>query len=830
MVRDKDKSTVLKVAISYLILVAIGAGSIYFVYKNTKSITDEIGEQTTYQQQEELVNSILTELLHAENHIGPMLVDTNDFNLYKEKVEVAESLMDTLKTVLTDSFQIQSLDSVTGLLKQKEENLVELTKLTNRDNLEKLYKANIKTLLAGDDMKNYANKKNLTSQKLDTLIQKRHAKRGNFFQRLAEAFSRNGTGPIDTTITALGLEQKWLDSLAYYYNPTDSAQSILDDIKVKIRNEKYRTDKAIQAQINTLRENNNNITKQTKSILGKIEFDNRVTMQQAKMRKNLTLAQTAETLRYFTVLAIVLILLFCWILFNDISKSRELRRLLEEKNRQQEKMMISLTHDMKAPLGSAIGYMELMDNTPLSEKQQYYMSSIRKSSNQTLQLITNILDFNKLEYSKIVLQPTLFSVKEMIEETYMSFKPIAEKKGLKLNHSVSGTPDKIKGDVIRIQQICNNLVSNAIKFTELGEVSIAADVEESDNTYHLTIKVADTGIGISEENKDQIFEEYERIVREGHTQQEGSGLGLSIVHKLVSLHGGDIQVESELEKGTTFIVTLPLEKGTEEEQRPFDQASTPINVLVLDDDDTQLTLVSEVLSHEPNITVFTQKDPMEALKTMEREEINIILTDIQMPSINGFEFVKLIRQSPHIKNSGTLPILALSARADISEENIKEQGFNGFICKPFSAQQLRESVRLHAIGERQDEKEESSEVSTESQTEEEPFSGLLGYACGDKESEAMILDSFIQESTMNVDHLFKAWKTNKTEDIKHYAHKMLPLFRTLQQKEIIEKLTILERDEQYKEKVSNKEFNTLRNAIAQIISEAKRIRKSYDNK
>lgn len=826
MGRDKGNRTILKVAISYLILIAIGIGSIYFVYRNTESITDEIGMQSTYQQQEELVNNILTELLNAENHIGPMLVDTTDFNLYKEKVEVATDLMDTLKSTLTDPFQIQSLDSVEGLLKQKEENLIELTKLTNRDNLEKLYKANIKTMLNGEDMKNFANKHNFSTQKQDTTVQRRYAKRGNFFQRLAEAFSRDG-GPIDTTITMAGLEQQWMDSLAYYYNPTDSAQRIIDDIKLKIRDEKYRTDKAIMAKVNTLRENNNNITKQTKSILGKIEFDNRVNMQQAKTRRNQTLSQTAETLRYITVLAIVIILIFCWILFNDISKSRELRKLLEEKNKQQEKMMISLTHDMKAPLGSAIGYMELMDNTPLSEKQQYYLSSIRKSSNQTLQLITNILDFNKLDNSKMILQPTLFSVKEMIEETYISFKPIAEKKGLKLLHSESGTPDKIYGDVIRIQQICNNLVSNAIKFTEKGEVSIATLVEEEENNHTLTITVSDTGIGISEEDKEQIFSEYERIHREGHTPQEGSGLGLSIVNRLVKLHHGDIKVESELEKGTTFIVTLPLEKLEEETTTSTINTEIPIKVLVLDDDDTQLTLVSEVLNHESNITVFTQKDPMEALKTLESEEINIILTDIQMPSINGFEFVKLIRQSPHIKHSGTLPILALSARADISEENIKEQGFNGFICKPFSAQQLRDIVRFHALGENTA-ATEAGNNQAENNVEEDPFSGLLGYACGDRESEAMILDSFIQESNMNLENLSKAWKSDKGEDIKHFAHKMLPLFRTLQKKEIVEKLTILERDEQYKEMVSNKEFNTLKNAITKTISEARKYRKSYD--
>lgn len=824
MGKDKEKGTVLKVVASYLILIAIGVGSIYFVYRNTESITNEIGEQTTYQEQEELVNAILTELLHAENHIGPMLVDTTDFNHYKEDVDIALNLMDTLKNTLVDSFQIQSLDSVEGLLAQKEKNLRQLTQLTNRDNLEELYKANIKTMLAGEDMQNFANRQKAASAKTDTLIQKRHAKRGNFFQRLAEAFSRNG-GPIDTTITMLGLEQQWLDSLAYYYNPTDSAQSILDDIKVKIRDEKYRTDKAIMKQINTLRENNNNITKQTKSILGKIEFDNRVTMQQAKTRRNLTLAQTAETLRYITIIAIILILIFCWILFNDMSRSRELRKILEEKNKQQEKMMISLTHDMKAPLGSAIGYMELMDNTPLNEKQQYYLSSIRKSSNQTLQLITNILDFNKLEYSKITLQPTLFSVKEMIEETYSSFNPIAAKKGLVLRHSVSGSSDKINGDVIRIQQICNNLVSNAIKFTEMGEVSLSADVVEKEEMHLLTLTVSDTGIGISKEDQEKIFGEYERIEREDHTQQEGSGLGLSIVNRLVSLHDGEIQVESELNKGTKFIVTLPLAKVAEVQEENESVDSTPIQVLVLDDDDTQLTLVSEVLNHEKNITVFTQKDPMEALKTMEKEEIDIILTDIQMPSINGFEFVKLIRQSSHIKNADRLPIIALSARADISEENIKEQGFNGFICKPFSAQQLRERVRFHAKGKEND---ASAQESTE-QPEQAAngFEGLLSYACGDKDSEAMILDSFIQECSANAEQLAKAWKGKKSEDIKHFAHKMLPLFRTLQKKEIIEKLTILERDEQYREKVSNKDFYTLRNAISKTISEAKRYRKSY---
>lgn len=823
MGKKKERATIMKVAISYLILIAIGVGSIYFVYRNTEAITEEIGQQTTYQQQEELVNTILTDLLNAENHIGPMMVDTSDFNLYKEQINLAENHMDTLKGLLSDAFQIQSLDSVSNLLKQKEENLCELIKLTNKDNLEELYKANIRTMLMEDSLRNYASKNKNATMKQDTIIKKRHAKKRNFFHRLAEAFSRNG-GPNDTTIRLLGTERQWMDSLSMYYNPTDTAQSILDDIKVKIRNEKYRTDKAIMEQINTLRNNNNNITIQTKSILGKIEFDNRVNMQKAKSHRNATLAQTAEKLRYVTVLSIIVILLFCWILFNDMSRSRKLREQLEEKSLEQERMMISLTHDMKAPMGSAIGYMELMGNTPLSEKQQYYLENMRKSSNQTIQLITNILDNNKLDSSKMMLQPTLFSVKDLIEEVYASFEPVAQKKNISLKHQVSGFPDKVTGDVTRIQQICNNLVSNAIKFTEEGEVSISADVVEDDVFHILTISVADTGIGISEEDIDGIFGEYKRIIRDGHAPQEGSGLGLSIVSKLVDLYNGDIDVKSKIDEGTTITVTIKLQKEEEPDTtEAFD--AFPINVLILDDDDTQLTLVSEILTHA-NINVFPHKDPEDALKEMESQNIDLILTDIQMPSINGFEFVKLIRQSPHISHSDTLPIIALSARADISEEHIKEQGFDGFICKPFTSQELIDTIRLHTKGDSIALPEGEGKVE-EPSADNTPFYGLLSYACGDKESEAMILDSFIRESTSNVKELKKAWLLNDTKEMHHYAHKMLPLFRSLQKKGIVEKLTVLEREDNFKKMISRKEFLTLTKEVKMTLNEARELMESY---
>ncbi len=822
MGKKKERATIMKVAISYLILIAIGVGSIYFVYRNTETITEEIGQQTTYQQQEELVNAILADLFNAENHIGPMMVDTSDFNLYKEKVNMAENHMDTLKSLLSDAFQIQSLDSVSNLLKKKEENLCELIKLTNKDNLQELYKANIRTMLMEDSLKNFASKNKNATLKQDTIIKKRHAKKRNFFHRLAEAFSRNG-GPNDTTIRLLGTERQWMDSLSMYYNPTDTAQSILDDIKVKIRNEKYRTDRAIMEQINTLRNNNNNITIQAKSILGKIEFDNRVNMQKAKSRRNATLAQTAEKLRYVTVLSIIVILIFCWILFNDMSRSRKLREELEKKSLEQERMMISLTHDMKAPMGSAIGYMELMENTPLSEKQQYYLDNMRKSSNQTIQLITNILDNNKLDSSKMTLQPTLFSVKDLIEEVCASFEPIALKKNILLTHQVDGFPDKVTGDVTRIQQICNNLVSNAIKFTEYGEVNISTNVLEDDPFHILTISVADTGIGISEEDIDGIFGEYKRIIREDHTTQEGSGLGLSIVSKLVDLYDGDIKVKSKINEGTTITVTIKLQKEEETDLNETHEAF-PTNVLILDDDDTQLTLVSEILTHA-NINVFANKDPEEALKVMESQNIDLVLTDIQMPSINGFEFVKLIRQSPHISHSGTLPIIALSARADISEEHIKEQGFDGFICKPFTSQELIDTIRLHTKGETIALPEGEEE---QPNAEETPFYGLLSYACGDKESEAMILDSFIRESTSNAKELKKAWILNDTKEMHHYAHKMLPLFRSLQKKGIVEKLTVLEREDNFKKMISRKEFHNLMKEIKATLNEAKDLLSKYE--
>ena len=299
---------------------------------------------------------------------------------------------------------------------------------------------------------------------------------------------------------------------------------------------------------------------------------------------------------------------------------------------------------------------------------------------------------------------------------------------------------------------------------------------------------------------------------------------MSIVSKLVDLYNGDIDVKSKIDEGTTITVTIKLQKEEEPDTtEAFD--AFPINVLILDDDDTQLTLVSEILTHA-NINVFPHKDPEDALKEMESQNIDLILTDIQMPSINGFEFVKLIRQSPHISHSDTLPIIALSARADISEEHIKEQGFDGFICKPFTSQELIDTIRLHTKGDSIALPEGEGKVE-EPSADNTPFYGLLSYACGDKESEAMILDSFIRESTSNVKELKKAWLLNDTTKIHHYAHKMLPLFRSLQKKGIVEKLTVLEREDNFKKMISRKEFQALIKDLKMTLNEAKELMESY---
>lgn len=353
------------------------------------------------------------------------------------------------------------------------------------------------------------------------------------------------------------------------------------------------------------------------------------------------------------------------------------------------------------------------------------------------------------------------------------------------------------GDPFRIRQIVENLLTNALKFTPAGNIGLRAALENG----QLHFSVSDTGCGISEEEQKRIFHEFTRL--HNAQGQEGFGLGLAITRKLVLLLGGEIRIESEQGKGSTFHVYLPLPEASDttptDSKKPDDNKEKPkasvrsLHLILIDDDRIQLQLTRAMLEHT-GITVTCCEHPDELFHQLKEKTFSALLTDIQMPAMNGFELLKAIRDLD-IAQARTLPVIAITARSDMDEAYFRSQGFAGCLHKPFTTAELMETIA--ALEEMEIPEEESPAPALADSASGLPdFSALTAFSADDPEAAAEIMQTFIAETRQNHERLEQALAQQDVATITAIAHKLLPLFTMLGIKKCIPSLVWLEQHRQ----------------------------------
>jgi signal transduction histidine kinase/CheY-like chemotaxis protein len=802
-----------KFVIGYILFAAILISATIYTTIDVKNLITETDTNDEQSEKRACINSTLTHLFNAESHIGPMIIDTNDFHSYKEDIARASLDLERLKNYCSAT-HISQIDSIQDLMIEKEQTLVELMRLTNQDELELIYNKNLLGII--DDNKGVKEYEKIVSTKTikqDTIIEPRKRKRMNFFRRFFLLFSRE---EADTTLLTYSSEEIIRDSLIRHYNPADSLYSFLNEIKQTLLEEKKEIDKELTENVIELRKKNNSITLSIKQILKNIETEGEKEYEEILKLREERFKKISKQLLTAIIIAVILIIIFTYIISNDITKSKKYRLELEKSNNymqkllnDKEKLMLSISHDMKAPLGSTIGYIELMNSTTLNERQRYYLQNMQKSSEEILQLISNILENEQLSKGVFELNLIPFSIKELFDDIHNSFLPIAEKKGVKLHYKcIFDMDSKFIGDPLRIKQIVNNLLSNAFKFTDTGEISLLVEnTNAPQNNQNVKIVVKDSGLGIPKSSQALIFEEFSRIKNKGKENIEGVGLGLSIVKKLVDLQKGRIELKSKSGEGSEFTIYLLLEKQKSDLNIKTTRTE-PIRALVVDDDETQLILISEILKKaETDVTTSTSADS--ALKQLESHTFDIVFTDIQMPDINGFDFVKQIRNST-IKKVYEIPIIALSARADISDEEMKQRGFTSFLTKPYSAQKLIQTLNTYLSI--------SQSLSSHTTTNEgnNNYQNLLSFACGDKEAEIEILTSFVKESKKGIYELLEKCNDKEFDRCKEIAHKLRPLFLSIEERIIASNLGKLEVSDNWEDAECIDIKDTIEEALAAL--------------
>ena len=372
----------------------------------------------------------------------------------------------------------------------------------------------------------------------------------------------------------------------------------------------------------------------------------------------------------------------------------ESQRAKAEKSEQfKQQFLANMSHEIRTPMNAVMGMTNLVLGTPLEEKQKFYLEGIRKSSDNLLHIINDILDLSKIEAGKMELEKIDFSITDLVDQVKQTLHHRADEKGLELiTITNSDVSDIVIGDPVRLNQVLMNLAGNAIKFTETGSVSI----EVTKENQGIRFAIADTGIGIPKDKLQTVFESFSQANASDTRKHGGTGLGLSISRQLVEMMGGNIAIESKEKSGTTFSFTVNFENGSSErlEQRIALEESVDgsildgLIILIADDNEYNRIVARDTLKSEANVEILEAANGQEAIDLVGNMPFDVILMDVQMPGMNGFDATRYIRTNFESPAKET-PIIALTAsvlRTDL--DKCKEAGMDSYIPKPFKPQQL----------------------------------------------------------------------------------------------------------------------------------------------
>lgn len=782
------KSIRTKVAVGYLLLIAILLFSVRYVYKEMEQLSAPDKYEAELNNKRKATNSLLA-LLYQTEIIGQSLSTghLDDYPLYQKAVARTQAATDTLKSLITDSMQIQRIDSISDLLLRKEQNIANLLRTIRKTNTDTLYQQNLEHIISQQDSlltrqqvqrKEVVNKSSYTVKK----------KKKGFFKRLGEVFV---PGKSDSTVVENTSREFVTDTLVQAFNPADTVANILKDIRQKVSGKRQEAIKEYRGQSDAIRYNGIVINNKINRIIKDFE-EEEVGRSLAKLEheKNIR-RQSIRTISWIAITAVLLSAGFLILIWQDITRSNRYRSELEIAKRKaeelltaREKMMLTITHDIKAPAGSILGYADLLSRLATEERQLFYLANMKSSSEHLLRLVNDLLDFHRLDSNKMEVNRVTFNPRQLFEETVTSFRPMAAKKGLELTCKISGQLDGAYiSDPFRIRQIAGNLLSNALKFTQKGSVQFTAVYTGK----YLRFTVTDTGCGIPAIEQEKIFREFTRL--KSAQGEEGFGLGLSITQKLAVLLEGEIRVSSLEGQGSEFTVLLPLYPvagklpPVKEPELEILVPRKNLQVLLIDDDIVQLNL-TEAMLKQLDAQASCCRHPEELFALLAEKEFDVLLTDVQMPSLNGFELLERLRTSG-LPQAATLPVIGVTARNDLDKAAFLSKGFAGCLFKPFSLDEL--AAVLFSLPSCP-EAEKSGAVSPELN-----FGALTAFSENDPAAAAEILQTFAAETEKNRKRMEDALLGGDIKGIAGMAHKLLPLFTLIRAQSCLEPLRYLEK-------------------------------------
>ena len=705
-------STRIKILVGYALLAIVLLSATWMVYDNTRSLSAVNHASERFMARRDIVDSLVFSMLETANAERSVLLgDASKWERFDRALSGSKRQARKLRLLLNDTLKQQRLDTLMALLIAKRENTLLVMNVLKNNSRDIYYNNKVEALHSGRDSIVISPQTKERHEQHETVYEVVKTKRG-FFRRLGDAFRKQRTDTISTTRLT---HQPSTDTIHHRLNIADSVANALAEIHSEQQRANDRQQDIISTRNDRLQLVSIQLTKRTWQLLEDIQSDEHNALQRVVGKAISSRRAMIVRIAVLGLLAILSAAILVVYILRDIKRERRDRqRILEAKTeterimQQRERLLLTITHDIKAPAASIAGFIDLLSEYVDRPKAVGYLQSISGSANHLLQLVSALLDYHKLESGKAERHEVSFQPTALVSECVAQMQPLAMAKQLRLATDINVAEDMFcRSDAFRIKQIVNNLVSNAIKYTDEGEVRVGITVMNG----WMTLSVSDTGCGMTPEELQSVFNAFTRLP--GAQGKEGVGLGLTITREIVTLLGGRINVASAKGKGTTFRVCLPVKVVTNQgvhsggalvssaptKQQVHQQSkhtqgvhlsqvhqqskevhqqskqsqpdclvgaletSAPpkgnsqhhntstsqptISVVIVDDDRLQGQLLNEMLRRidgvQFDITTTIHAD--EAISIAVEKNPHIVFTDIEMPEMNGSEIMRRIRNA-----------------------------------------------------------------------------------------------------------------------------------------------------------------------------------------
>ena len=827
-------STRIKILVGYALLAVVLVSATWMVYDNTRSLSAVNEASERLMARRDIVDSLVFTMLETANAERSVLLgDAGKWQRFDEALSSSAANAMRLRPLLMDTLKQQRLDSLITLLKAKRENTLLVMKELNNDCRDIYYNNKLEALHSGRDSIVISPQTKERHEQHETVYEVVKTKRG-FFRRLGDAFRKQHTDTVSTTRLT---HQPSTATINHRLNIADSVANVLAEIHSEQQRASDRKQNAISSRNRQLQRVSIQLTKRTWLLIEDIQSDEHNALQRVVGKAMSSRRAMIVRIAVLGLLAILSAAILVVYILRDIKRERRDRqRIIEAKAeterimQQRERLLLTITHDIKAPAASIAGFIDLLSEYVDQPKAVGYLQNISGSAKHLLQLVSALLDYHKLESGKAERHEVSFAPAVLISECVAQMQPLAMEKKLKLATDVQVTESMLcRSDAFRIKQIVNNLVGNAIKYTDKGEVRVGVNIANR----QLSISVKDTGCGMTPDELQTVFNAFTRLP--GAQGKEGVGLGLTITREIVTLLGGNIRVQSTKGKGSTFTVSLPVKIVTNQgvhlsplgssrlpEQEVHQQSnkctnkatSAPtkgksqhlntstsqptISVVIVDDDRLQGQLLTEMLQRIEGISFNTTTTihASEAIAIATESTPNIVFTDIEMPEMNGSEIMRRIRNNAEVQQrSCTTKFVAMTAHEQSIMPQLRSDGFDACLFKPFSVQTLAaticqltgvtvrvsENSKLKTVGEAENNSKLKIQNSCSGKRLYEPSAklrtALLPFTDGDPEAERQIIGD-IRKSIE--EYLEMIGDGSDPEHIAKAVHKAMPLLEMLE--------------------------------------------------